>query len=63
MDTPVVQSAREDKDAMIQCMVKGDPEPTVSWYFNGQLLNCKYKNWEENTNFTELGLDNIQVLY
>lgn len=25
VDTPVVQSLREDRDAVIRCMVKGDP--------------------------------------
>lgn len=41
MDTPTVQSARENAEAIISCKVKGDPEPSVSWYFNGQLLNGK----------------------
>lgn len=41
MDTPTVQSARENTEAIISCRVKGDPEPSVSWYFNGQLLNGK----------------------
>lgn len=44
MDTPVVQSVREEKDALIRCMVKGDPEPTVSWYYNGMQLNRKSLN-------------------
>lgn len=26
---------------MIRCMVKGDPEPIVSWYYNGQMLSRK----------------------
>lgn len=42
MDTPIVQSARENSEALITCMVKGDPEPSVSWYYNGQLLNGMY---------------------
>lgn len=42
MDTPTVQSAREKNDATIRCEVKGDPEPDVSWYFNGQLIIREY---------------------
>ncbi len=34
----LVQAAREDKDAIIQCKVKGVPQPEVSWDFNGQPL-------------------------
>lgn len=37
-DTNTVQTAVEDKDATIRCEVKGHPEPSVSWYFNGQPL-------------------------
>uniref|UniRef100_A0A182QG23 Neural cell adhesion molecule 1 n=1 Tax=Anopheles farauti TaxID=69004 RepID=A0A182QG23_9DIPT len=37
-DTSTVQTAVEDKDATIRCEVKGHPEPSVSWYFNGQPL-------------------------
>ncbi|XP_049549195.1 limbic system-associated membrane protein isoform X2 [Anopheles darlingi] len=37
-DTSNVQTAVEDKDATIRCEVKGHPEPSVSWYFNGQPL-------------------------
>ncbi|XP_052866717.1 neural cell adhesion molecule 2-like [Anopheles cruzii] len=38
-DTSNVQTAVEDKDATIRCEVKGHPEPSVSWYFNGQPLH------------------------
>lgn len=44
-DTNTVQTAAEDKDATIRCEVRGHPEPSVSWYFNGQPLfppNGKY---------------------
>ncbi|XP_058126256.1 neural cell adhesion molecule 2-like [Anopheles ziemanni] len=37
-DTKTVQTAVEDKDATIRCEVKGHPEPSVSWNFNGQPL-------------------------
>jgi len=40
MDTPIIQSAREGSDDTIRCEVKGDPEPTVMWYFNGQSILC-----------------------
>lgn len=41
VDTPVVQSVKEHTDAFIKCMVTGDPEPDVSWYYNGESLKCK----------------------
>ncbi|XP_055591877.1 neural cell adhesion molecule 2-like [Uranotaenia lowii] len=44
-DTNTVQTAVEDKDATIRCEVRGHPEPSVSWYFNGKPLfppNGKY---------------------
>lgn len=41
IDTPTVQSVKENEDASIKCMTTGDPEPTISWYFNGGALNCK----------------------
>ncbi|EDS35755.1 conserved hypothetical protein [Culex quinquefasciatus] len=44
-DTRTVQTAIEDKDATIRCEVRGHPEPSVSWSFNGQPLfppNGKY---------------------
>lgn len=42
MDTPIFQNATENKDATIRCEVKGNPEPSVSWYYNGQQIVCKY---------------------
>nr|XP_029728025.1 neogenin-like [Aedes albopictus] len=41
-DTSTVQTATEDKDATIRCEVRGHPEPSVSWYFNGQPLFREY---------------------
>lgn len=54
MDTPIVQSARENSEALITCMVKGDPEPSVSWYYNGQILNGTYLN--QNRTNIEIGI-------
>lgn len=39
MDEQVIQSVKENDDAIIKCMVLGDPEPSVSWYYNGQPIN------------------------
>lgn len=41
VDTPNVQSVKEGEDAFIKCMTTGDPEPSISWYYNGEPLNCK----------------------
>ncbi|XP_065079072.1 neural cell adhesion molecule 2-like [Ochlerotatus camptorhynchus] len=44
-DTNPVQTAVEDMDATIRCEVRGHPEPSVSWDFNGKPLfppNAKY---------------------
>lgn len=38
LDEQVIQSVKENEDALIKCMVLGDPEPSVSWYYNGQPL-------------------------
>jgi Immunoglobulin domain len=53
MDTPPVQSAREDKDATILCEVKGDPEPSVSWYYNGRQIICKYDKYMEQIDLNQ----------
>lgn len=42
MDTPIFQNATENKDATIRCEVKGNPEPSVSWYYNGQQIICEF---------------------
>ncbi|XP_031634905.1 neural cell adhesion molecule 2-like [Contarinia nasturtii] len=39
LDSQNVQSVKENDDAVIKCMVDGDPEPSISWYYNGQPLN------------------------
>lgn len=45
MDTPIVQLAREHRDATIRCEIKGDPEPKISWDYNGKAIKCKiYKS-------------------
>lgn len=41
VDTPNIQSAKEGEDALIKCMTSADPEPIVSWYYNGEPLNSK----------------------
>ncbi|XP_067624927.1 neural cell adhesion molecule 2 isoform X2 [Eurosta solidaginis] len=46
--TELVQSAGEGRDATVNCFVKGDPRPDVSWLHNGEYINTfnssKYKN-------------------
>ena len=42
MDSPTVQNVQEGTDALIRCMVKGDPERALFLSFNGQWLSCKY---------------------
>lgn len=39
VDPQNVQSVKENDNAVIKCMVTGDPEPTITWYYNGQPLN------------------------
>lgn len=39
LDPQNVQSVKENEDAFVKCMVTGDPEPTITWYYNGQPLN------------------------
>lgn len=34
-----IQSARESRDTVIECKVKGIPKPEVSWDFNGQPID------------------------
>ncbi|XP_055709346.1 neural cell adhesion molecule 2 [Phlebotomus papatasi] len=38
VDTPIVQLAREHRDATIRCEIKGDPEPKISWDYNGKAI-------------------------
>lgn len=42
VDTDDVQVAREDKEGKITCSVRGDPTPSVNWYFNGMPLNSMF---------------------
>jgi len=37
--TEQVQSVREGRDAMVNCFVKGQPAPEVSWMHNGEDIN------------------------
>ncbi|KAM8715658.1 hypothetical protein ACLKA7_002671 [Drosophila subpalustris] len=37
--TEQVQSVREGRDAMVNCFVKGQPAPEVSWLHNGEYIN------------------------
>ncbi|XP_034473648.1 neural cell adhesion molecule 2 [Drosophila innubila] len=37
--TEQVQSVREGRDAMVNCFVKGQPAPEVSWMHNGEYIN------------------------
>lgn len=39
VDPQNVQSVKENDNAVIKCMVTGDPEPSITWYYNGQPLN------------------------
>ncbi|XP_034100241.1 neural cell adhesion molecule 2 isoform X1 [Drosophila albomicans] len=37
--TELVQSVREGRDALVNCYVKGQPAPEVSWLHNGEYIN------------------------
>ncbi|ALC38009.1 CG33543 [Drosophila busckii] len=37
--TELVQSVREGRDALVNCFVKGQPTPEVSWLHNGEYIN------------------------
>lgn len=41
VESPSVQQAREDQVGVIRCKVKGDPTPTISWYYNGEGIDGK----------------------
>ncbi|XP_055683209.1 neural cell adhesion molecule 1-A-like [Lutzomyia longipalpis] len=45
VDTPIVQLAREHRDATIRCEVKGDPEPVISWDYNGKSLQFPHEKY------------------
>lgn len=38
-----ILTVKEGKDAFIRCEVKGEPQPNVTWYYNGQpiIVECK----------------------
>lgn len=42
IDTQVIQSVKENDEAIIKCMVTGDPDPSLSWYYNGLPINRKF---------------------
>lgn len=39
VDTPVVQSVKENETAVISCQVDGDPKPIISWLYNGYTID------------------------
>ncbi|XP_059613133.1 neural cell adhesion molecule 1-like [Phlebotomus argentipes] len=45
VDTPIVQLAREHRDATIRCEVKGDPEPLISWDYNGKPIQFPHEKY------------------
>lgn len=60
MDTPTFQNATENKDATIRCEVKGNPDPTVTWYHNGVQIICEYKNFFNNNIFFPVYLSDMR---
>lgn len=42
VDTPNVQRVKEYEGAVIKCMATGIPEPTISWYYNGQPIDSEF---------------------
>ncbi|XP_077288074.1 neural cell adhesion molecule 1-A-like [Arctopsyche grandis] len=60
VDTDDVQVAREDKEGKITCSVRGDPTPTVNWYFNGMPLNMsnpKYRLTDKGLTIKKVSLE------
>lgn len=42
IDTPTLQNAEEHKEAVVHCRAKGNPQPKINWYFNGQQIDGKF---------------------
>ena len=38
-DAPLEQNVTVDTDALVKCVVDGQPEPKVSWRFAGSRIN------------------------
>lgn len=45
VDTPIVQSVKENETAVISCQVDGEPQPIISWLYNGVLIDGELIAW------------------
>ncbi|XP_055386241.1 neural cell adhesion molecule 1-like [Condylostylus longicornis] len=53
LDTNTLQTVREGNEVNLRCEVKGDPEPTVTWSFNGK--NIDLTNDAPHRKYRKLG--------
>ncbi|XP_049311508.1 neural cell adhesion molecule 1 [Bactrocera dorsalis] len=54
-----ILTVKEGKDAFIRCEVKGEPQPNVTWYYNGQPIIVE--SFTGNTTKFQILADGLQV--
>lgn len=59
-DAQTLQSVKEGDDAIIKCTVGGDPEPSISWNYNGQPINGKNFMTRKSIFTSEKSIHNIE---
>lgn len=42
-ENTTILTVREGQNATILCEVKGEPQPNITWYFNGQPISTESK--------------------